>query len=245
MTARRSAIALATTPETAQRLHRLGARTVLELGAVALDDSEFERLRLHPTRREAPLRFLSVGRLLHWKAFHLALLAFSGIDASQCEYWILGDGPEWKRLERLAETLGISAKVRFWGEVPREEVLDLLGQCDVLVHPSLHDSGGWVCLEAMAAGRPVICLDLGGPALQVTANDGVKIAAHSPSEAVRGLSEAMGAIARDPDLRIRMGQAARERIAQHYRWDRKAEQLSALYHRVLERSFTGDGSRER
>src|SRR2546430_4418443 len=42
-------------------------------------------------------------------------------------------------------------------------------------HPSLHDSGGWVCLEAMAAGRPVICLDLGGPGYQVTEESGIKI----------------------------------------------------------------------
>ena len=51
----------------------------------------------------------------------------------------------------------------------------------MLIHPSLHDSGGWVCLEAMAAGRPVICLDLGGPGLQVTEKTGIKVKASTPT----------------------------------------------------------------
>ena len=37
-------------------------------------------------------------------------------------------------------------------------MLEKLAECDALAHPSLHDSGGWVCLEAMAAGRPVRAL---------------------------------------------------------------------------------------
>ncbi|MFM6845653.1 MAG: glycosyltransferase family 4 protein, partial [Dolichospermum sp.] len=47
----------------------------------------------------------------------------------------------------------------------------------------------WVCMEAMAAGRPVICLDLGGPAVQVTEETGFKIAADEPYQVVRDLAE--------------------------------------------------------
>ena len=66
-------------------------------------------------------------------------------------------------MEKLARELGITANVKFWGGIRRAQVLEKLAECDVLIHPSLHESGGWVCLEAMAAGRPVVCLDLGGP----------------------------------------------------------------------------------
>ncbi len=53
--------------------------------------------------------------------------------------------------------------MKFWGFLPREEVLEKLSLCPVLVHPSLHDSGRCVYVEAMAANdRPVICLNLGG-----------------------------------------------------------------------------------
>jgi glycosyltransferase involved in cell wall biosynthesis len=206
---------------------------VLELGESALADDEFERLSSYPIRRNVPVRFLSAGRLLHWKAFDLALLALAEIDVSEWEYWIVGNGPERERLEKSASELGISGSVRFWGEVPRSTVLELLGQCDVLVHPSLHDSGGWVCVEAMAAGRPVICLDLGGPAVQVSPEAGAKIPAHSRKQAVQGIARAMSDLARDPDLRERMGRAGRRRVEQYYRWTSKAEQMFDHYGSLL------------
>ena len=66
------------------------------------------------------------------------------------------------RSKTLAAELGIERQVKFWGALERQAALAKFGECHVLVHPSLHDSGGWVCVEAMAAGRPVVCLDLGG-----------------------------------------------------------------------------------
>ena len=128
-----------------------------------------------------------MGRLLHWKGFHLGLRAFAQADLSEAEYWVCGDGAEWDRLHQLVKELKIESQVKFWGKLPRDQVLEKLGQCHVLVHPSLHDSGGWVCLEAMAAGRPVICLDLGGPAVQVTQETGFKIPATTPEESIQGL----------------------------------------------------------
>ena len=112
------------------------------------------------------------------------------------------------------------------------EVLGKLAECDVLVHPSLHDSGGWVCLEAMAAGRPVICLDLGGPGLQVTEQTGIKVPAISPLQAIADLAAAMGQLAGDPDRRLRLGQSARLRVAEHFAWDKKGEYMNQIYHSI-------------
>ena len=72
----------------------------------------------------------------------------------------MGDGRERKRLQVLAEQLGVADKVHFWGFLSRSETLQKLSEYHILVHPSLHDSGGNVCLEAMAVGRPIICLNL-------------------------------------------------------------------------------------
>ena len=103
--------------------------------------------------------------------------------------------------------------MKFWGNLPREKTLEKLAQSHVLVHPSLHDSGGWVCLESMAAGRPVLCLDLGGPAVQVTAETGVKVSAHTPEQTVQELSAAMKQLAQEPELRERMGTAGKSLCA--------------------------------
>jgi len=130
--------------------------------------------------------------------------------------------------------LGIEDKVHFWGVLPRAEALVKLGLCDILVHPSLHDSGAGVCVEAMAAGKPVICLDLGGPGAQVTRETGFKIPALDPGQAVQEMARSMALLAEDPRLRARMGQAGKDRVASKYAWEQKGELVSALYRRIAE-----------
>jgi glycosyltransferase involved in cell wall biosynthesis len=113
------------------------------------------------------------------------------------------------------------------------------------MNPSLHDSGGWVALEAMAAGRPVICLDLGGPALQVSEATGIKIPATTPKQVVADLASALEQLAGDPSRRARLGEAARATIQEKYNWDKKGEQLAALYARLMKQQaleFTEPGS---
>jgi len=236
MTARRSAMTLSKARETANRLTQLGARYVSVLSEVALPEEEIVQLLSVPLHQGNPFRILSLGRLLHWKGFHLGLMAFARFvrEFPQSEYWLVGDGPERRNLERLAQKLRIVDKVRFWGALPRAEALKKLAECDVLVHPSLHDSGGWVCVEAMAAGRPVICLDLGGPALQVTEETGFKIPAHAPEQVVAEMAEAMLKLAMDEDLRRRMGEEARRRVREEFSWERRGKELANIYRSVLE-----------
>jgi glycosyltransferase involved in cell wall biosynthesis len=232
-TARRSALALAVTDATAQRLRAIGAKHVEILSQVGLSAAERSYLGdLVSSTAGGPVRFVSIANLLHWKGLHFGLRAFALAKLPGSEYWLIGDGPFGTHLRRLAQSLGIEDKVHFWGVLPRVEALVKLRLCHVLVHPSLHDSGAWVCEEAMAAGKPVICLDLGGPGAQVTRETGFKIPALDPAQAVKDLARAMAVLAGDSRLRARMGQAGRDRVTLEYAWERKGEHLSALYHRV-------------
>jgi glycosyltransferase involved in cell wall biosynthesis len=173
------------------------------------------------------VRFLSIGRLVSWKGFHLGLRAFARIGGD-AEYWVIGTGPAEVELRRLAQELGVADRVRFVGGLSRDETLAALESAHVLVHPSLHESGGMVCLEAMAAGKPVVCLDLAGPALQVTDECGFKIPVGQPAATVEALSAAMQALAASRVLRERMGAAARRR-AREFDWKRRGDELSRLY----------------
>lgn len=235
LTARRSAIVRATTEDTAKRLYKMGASKVQILPEAGLVAEEIAHLAQYSIPDSSPLRFISMGRLLHWKGFHLGLRAFAQADLLDAEYWLLGDGPEWERLQTLAEDLGIADRVKFWGRLPREESLRKLGECHLLVHPSLHDSGGWVCLEAMATGRPVLCLDLGGPAVQVTDETGFKIPAHHPDQTVLDLAVAMVRLANDSELRMRMGQAGQKLVSEAYSWQAKGERLAQVYEEICDR----------
>jgi glycosyltransferase involved in cell wall biosynthesis len=234
-TARRAAIALATTTETAARLKALGCRNVSILAEGALSEKEIIKLRAFPPSAGAPFRVASVGRLLHWKGFELGLRAFARVQARvpDAEYWLFGDGAERHRLQRLAIQLGIGKQVRFWGNVARSRVLENLKQCDVLLFPSLHDSGGWVTLEAMAAGRPVVCLDLGGPAVRVTEATGIKVAAIDPEQAITDLTAALLRLETDPIHRAQLAQAGRLRVDQEFNWERTGEKLVRVYEGLL------------
>ena len=234
LTARRAMLGLATTEETRKQLEALGCEPAFVYSQLGLSPDEINQLGNLPLREGEPFRLVSVGNLVHWKGFHLGLRAFARFrhQFPASEYWIIGEGPERKRLEEMAQKLGIIDGVTFWGALPRHKVFEKLAQCDVLVHPSLHDSGGYVCSEAMAAGRPVICLSIGGPALQVTEETGFEIRAIAPEQAVHDIALALRVLATDRDLCFRLGQAGRCRVREHFSIENKVNLLANLYELV-------------
>ena len=234
LTARRSAVVRATTKDTATRLSQMGISKVQVLPAIGLSAEELETLPKLSIPEDSPLKFISIGRLIHWKGFHLGLRAFALAGLTDAEYWLIGNGVEKQRLKTLAKQLGIARQVKFWGELSRKETLLKLGESHVLLHPSLHDSGGLVCMEAMAAGRPIICLDLGGPASQVTEETGFKIAAKHPEQATEDLAKAMVCLANDSELRIKMGRSGQKLVGELHSWQSKGKQLTQLYQQLVQ-----------
>jgi glycosyltransferase involved in cell wall biosynthesis len=235
LTVRRADVPLATTKETARQMSRLGARAVRVCSQVGAGREETEALGSAPVRREAPFRLMSMGKLVQMKGFHLGLAAFARLqdDLPTSEYWIVGAGPERARLQRLSRRLGVEGRVRWYGRLPREQALAKLAECDVLVHPSLHDSGGFVCVEAMAAGKPVVCLDLGGPSVLVDETSGVKVPACTPDQTTADLAAAILRLGRDPDLRASLGDGGRRRVDGDLAWDQKGERMQAIYREAL------------
>jgi glycosyltransferase involved in cell wall biosynthesis len=230
LTARRSQLARATTAQTAQRLEQLGAAQIEITSQLGLSPTEISKLQSLNSVAIPLNRFVSIGRLLHWKGFYLGLQAFAQANLPETvEYWIVGDGPERQALQALAEKLGIARRTRFLGKQSRQDTLNLLAQCSVLVHPSLHDSGGLVCLEAMAAGRPVICLDWGGPALQVTTDSGVKIPVGPPEQVVQSLAIAMTQLATDDTQLRQMSVNSQARVQDAFTWEIRGQQWAQLY----------------
>ncbi len=240
-TAHRSTIALAATPQTGQRLRILGVKSVYMFSQAAISREEFLCLSANHASPDRPYRFVSIGRLLPLKGFHWGLRAFARAGLPDWEYLVIGGGPDEERLRTLAGSLHIDERVHFLGSLRREEVFSRLRDCDVLVHPSLHDSGGWVCVEAMAAGKPVVCLDLGGPALAIGAEAGVIIPAAHPGLADR-LATAMTLLARNHELRRRLGEMGRRRVLQGFLWEGRARQLASYYVEVVA-NHRSDGGR--
>jgi glycosyltransferase involved in cell wall biosynthesis len=231
MAARRAVLALATTDDTAKRLAIMGCKNVRVMSAVGLSAPELALLGRIPCHEGRPFRIVTVGRVLYWKGCELALRAFAEFKKKfpDSEYWIIGEGADRTRLERLSHSLSLGKNVVFLGQLSRGEVFDKMARCDVMLFPSLHDSGGWVCLEAMAARRPVVCLDLGGPGLQVAPEVGIKIPALTPAQAVEDIADALWELATSSAKRLQLGERGRLRVQRSFHWDMKGEEIAALY----------------
>jgi glycosyltransferase involved in cell wall biosynthesis len=87
----------------------------------------------------------------------------------------------------------------------------------------------------MAAGRPVICLDQGGPATQVTSESGVKVKVESPEQVITDIAKAMAMFVNSSDLCDSMGRSGRERVATMFTWDHKAAVFNKVYEEVVSR----------
>ena len=118
-----------------------------------------------PRSASGPPRILYAGRLLYWKGVHIAIRAFAEVvkQTPTAHFTIVGDGPERSRLEEDVKENNLSASVEFIPRLPQNSLFELYRSHDLFLFPSLHDSGGFVVLEALAHGLPVVCLDLGGP----------------------------------------------------------------------------------
>jgi glycosyltransferase involved in cell wall biosynthesis len=151
----------------------------------------------------------------------------------------VGDGPELPVLEKLigdfglAGSAGLADRARIEKWMPRRQLLAAMRDCDVFAFLSLRDGGGLVVIEAMAGGRPVICLGLGGPGLHMVKGCGFKIAAQSPEQVVRDVAAALEKLEKDQDLCERLGQGARQRAADVYDWDRVSGQIMDFYRDAL------------
>ncbi|BAY15227.1 putative glycosyl transferase, group 1 family protein [Anabaenopsis circularis NIES-21] len=232
LTAKRSILAWATTEDTAKRLQYLGAKNVQIYSQLGISQEELASFADTSPSHRSIIKFISVGRLLHWKGFHLGLLAFAKANISNSEYWVVGEGSARKHLEKITQELGIDQQVKFWGSLSRNETLSKIRDSHVLVHPSLHDSGGLVCLEAMSVGLPVICLNLGGPALQVTEETGFKIQANTPAQTVNDIAQAMISLVAEPKLRLKMGAAGKKRVRDVFSWEFKGLFVAQCYKEV-------------
>ena len=236
-TARAATIAIGVTRESCDALQRLGARRVERMPQMALTDADLAQFAALPAPPSGPLRAICVGRHVYWKGFYLAIRAFAAFAKrnSEAELWIVNDGPFRRELEKTAAGADVAARVKFLGMLPKySDVLVRLGQAHVLLHPALHEGFGNVCLEAMAAGRPVGCLDIGGPASQITPETGFAAPATNPPEAVAALAGWLERIDRDRPLLAAMSAAARAHVQQNFTMRRINEQMRGFYHEAME-----------
>jgi glycosyltransferase involved in cell wall biosynthesis len=196
---------------------------------------EFAQMPLDSETLNREFRVIYAGRLdpikgiaLGIKAFHLFFQKYP-----QSTFEIIGIGPERERLEKMIGRLGLEKNTRILPWLERESLLQKMSRSDVLLFPSFRDGGGAVVVEAMACGKPVIALDIGGPGFHIQPAWGFKIKPLNPSRSIQEIAQALEVLCRDHALSSRMGQAARRRAFEFYPWEKIGQELLRIYREVL------------
>lgn len=147
---------------------------------------------------------------------------------------IVGDGPERKNLERLANKLKIDTIVTFFGYVPYLNVQQHLSKMDIVVNPSIQEGMATVNLEAMAMGKPVIATrGYGNDETIIQGKTGFLYTPRNASE----LKKRLMMLIRDKKLREDMGSRGRMLVEKRFSIDTVARDYVQLYKRVLHKKY--------
>jgi glycosyltransferase involved in cell wall biosynthesis len=126
----------------------------------------------------------------------------------QLEIRIVGDGPEYKRLQRIAFELNLGSLVRLLGQVNLRTLAGEYGRCDVFCLPSVQEGFGIVFLEAMAAGKAIVAAR--AAAVPEVVRHGILVDPENPE----ALAEAILTLYRDADVRASLGRAGLKHVEQ-------------------------------
>jgi glycosyltransferase involved in cell wall biosynthesis len=171
-----------------------------------------------------------IGRMTAVKRTDDVLVAFKrlrdeGVDAVLC---MVGDGPDRPSLEQRAHELGIVRDTLFLGY--QEDVAPFYAAFDALVLPSANEGTPVSAIEALAAGRPVVATHVGGvPDVVQEGDDGFLVEPGATDD----LADRLARLARDPELRERMGRAGREHVLPRYAVARLVDDVDRLYRSLL------------
>jgi glycosyltransferase involved in cell wall biosynthesis len=107
-------------------------------------------------------------------------------------YLIVGDGTDRERLQQKSRSLGVDDRVVFAGAIPEAEKADHYRLADVYVMPSRGEGFGFVFLEAMACGVPVVASEIDGSREAVRNGAlGILVNPNVPEQIVQGIIQAL------------------------------------------------------
>jgi glycosyltransferase involved in cell wall biosynthesis len=231
---------IAVSPEVRDDLVRLGVAPASKFAVVRLGIELGERTHAGDDARSAMRTLLGVDErafLVGWVGRMTAVkraddlihalhgLVERGVDAYLC---LVGDGPDRRGLERTAHELGVAKRCLFVGY--QEDVGPFYEAIDVLLLPSVNEGTPVSVIEALAAGRPVVATRVGGvPDVMRDGVDGFLVEVGDVAALVDRLAE----LARDPELRARMGAGSSARSVERYAVSRLVDDIDVLYRSLL------------
>jgi phosphatidylinositol alpha-1,6-mannosyltransferase len=192
-----------------------------------------------PTRASRSPMILSVSRLdEHYKGHDTMLHALPLVRAKcpDVRFVIVGNGVLLDYLKNLARSLAVLDSVEFVGEVADDQLPRYYHDCDVFVQLSREDRTGGVegfgivCLEAAAAGKPVVAGASGGLLSAVVDREtGLLVDPEDPT----AIADAVVSLLKNAEYANRLGRAGRERVERELTWDVMAQSARRLVGEIV------------
>ncbi len=153
---------------------------------------------------------LTVGRLDRAKRTYLLIQAMAHCRR-EVRAVVVGSGPEENDLRKLAARLKISDRIHFAGKVPDSSLVELYNKARMVWYAPVDEDYGYVALEALMAGKPVITADDAGGVLEFVAHGQTGlVAAPDP----RSQADAIDRLWSEPHTLRAMGRTGMERVAE-------------------------------
>jgi len=205
-------------------------------------DNGVDRSMFSPgERHESPtLRLLYVSRLVPFKQPQLLIRALANVkdcarlvSEGRLSLTIAGDGPLEGEMKSMVADLGLAGGVEFLGHVPHGPLADVYRNSDLMLLPTIHESGGAVLLEAMSCGLPCAVVRFGGPSVYVDEDVGYYMEIGPPESIVRQMTDLIEQLLASD--RSELDEKRRKCIERSKEWDwaTSAERFLEVYRRVL------------
>ena len=194
-----------------------------------------------PQYQDGKLNILFVGRLEKRKGLRYLLEAYSKLkwEMPNTRLIVVGPGNPDKESYRILSSHGLR-DVEFAGRVSYDELPRYYATADIFCSPATGgESFGIVLLEAMSAGKPVVASDIEGfRGIMTDGEQGLLV----PKKDTGALANALGRLARDPELRSKLGGQG-SRSAEDYRWEVVAGRVEEYYNRCIQAANGSTGTR--
>lgn len=182
---------------------------------------------------EKALLVVAAGRVIEDKGFDLLIEAAAQVCPSYDDMVVLICGPTESSAYREAllariGQLGLEQRIRFLGR--RDDLPEVMAQCDLFVLSSRREGHPYVLLEAMACDLPVVASNCGG--VEETLREG-ETGFVVPIGDVDALADRLALLLGDATLRKSMGAAAGRHVRAHFTAEQTARSLFAMYDKLL------------
>lgn len=196
-------------------------------GAIESDIFAYQTM---PKEGKDCIQLVTTSRLIHTKNVITIIRALNFLPPMyKYHLTIVGSGPENHRICQEIQSLNLQGKITINPPVERTEVFKIIERSDIYLFASLKEACNLSLLEAMAVGLPIICLNWSGMAISTDEESAIRLPVTNPEQMPKDMAQAIRKLIDHPELRHKMGVAARERIKNVFNWEAKSTFMETLF----------------